>query len=348
MEKLTRTRVLHDFYDAYEAKRELIKRQREDFEFRLGKQWEKEDENTLKRKGVLPVTDNRVQSNIFLLTGLERQNRTDIKAYPEGAEDSKEAHIATALIKNVIKQADGDFKFSEAFEDGVTCGEAGLELYLDATYNFLNPTPKLRKYFFDEIYPEPGWKEYDFNDCAYVYKWTRGIKKDDLIALYPEQEKEIEKMESGTISPMMKVDGMDEEHIQYKDYPTDSATYLEHKRDKEFDLLERYYKKWVERVFVVDHVEQSITIVKKENEDDKRTEEAIAKKFVRDMVKENPDFAKRYTVVKRDVPEIWVCAVTGSEEMDDDEFLVNERAWFSPRWNRYPIAGPKTSKPKRS
>ena len=83
-DELDNNKVLEDFYFAYEAKRNLLKEQKEDYAFRLGKQWPREALDKLKNKGVLVVTDNRCEANIHLLTGTERQNRTDIRAFPEG------------------------------------------------------------------------------------------------------------------------------------------------------------------------------------------------------------------------------------------------------------------------
>ena len=80
--KLTIETSKTDFIKAYRAKSKLIERQTEDFLFALGKQWSAEDVATLEKGGMKPFTDNRIQPNIFLLTGLERQNRTDFKAFP--------------------------------------------------------------------------------------------------------------------------------------------------------------------------------------------------------------------------------------------------------------------------
>ncbi len=329
--KLTVENATNDFHFAYEAKRPLIQKQLEDFEFRLGKQWTAKDEADLNRKGVLPVTDNRIQSNISLLTGIERQNRSDIRAFPEGEEDSIKADIATALLKNVMKVSDGDFKHSEQFEDGVTCGESTTELFLDSTFNFLNPRPKWGKSSFDQIYPEPGWREFDFSDCDYVYKWTRGLKKGDLTSLYPEKEAMIEKIEHGVIRPQMRV--AEGDHIQFRDYPKTSSVFLENKRKSEFDLLERYYKKWMKRVFVVDRVKQTINLITNEDEDDKRSDKEIAKAFIKEARKANPETVDQFAIIEKKIPEIWVFAFTGNSS----EPLANERAWFFPRWKGYPF-----------
>src|SRR5262245_57323611 len=80
--ELTVQKSMADFRVAYEAKHKLIEREKEDFLFALGEQWSKEDQSILERSGIKPITDNRIAPNIYLLTGLERQRRTDFKAFP--------------------------------------------------------------------------------------------------------------------------------------------------------------------------------------------------------------------------------------------------------------------------
>lgn len=327
--KLTNAKVLAEFKEAYESKQKLIERQKKDFQFALGKQWEDKDRKENESKGVLCVTDNRIRPNLFLLTGLERQNRADFRAYPEGEEDSLKAQIATALYKNVMKQSDGEFKFSEMFEDGVTCGESYIELYLDATYNLLNPKPNWKKSNFDQVFPEPGWKEYDFSDASYLYKLTQGIRKGDLISLYPEKKKKIEALSFSVIGSehTLSASGV---HQQGKDYPKSGSSGVDSRNGK-FDLLERYYKKWVEKVFTLDALTGDFIEVE-EKEDDDRTAEELAQAFV-DNANRIPAQVGRFKIIKRTVPEIWVYSLTPGIE----EELANERAWFYPRWKGYPI-----------
>lgn len=333
-EKLTVQRALADFADAYEAKKQLIEEQRNDHLFALGKQWEDKDVRELEKKGVKAITDNRIRPNIFLLTGLERQNRTDFRAYPEGEEDTLSAQIATNLLKNVMKQSDGEFKFSEMFENGITCGEDYIELWLDSTYNLINPRPRWRGINFDCIFPERGWKEYDFSDASYVYKISKGIKKGDLISLFPEQKKKIEEISSGLIESE-SLTGGPSVHYQGSDYPKESRSGVidEERKKDSFDLLERYYKKWVERVFVLDAVEGDVIESTPVDKDDKRTAEEIASDFIRGAVAANPNNETRFRIIKRTVPEIWYFALTGG--LNDP--LADERAWFYPKWKTWPF-----------
>ncbi len=249
---LTVERSMADFKRAYRSKSKLIERQREDFLFRLGKQWDDAKYKEMKERKITPVTDNRIQPNIALLTGLERQNRSDFKAFPEGEEDSIKAEIATALFKNSIKMSDFGYKASEAFEDGVTCGESNLELYLDNTYNLLNGKPCWKKIDSNRLFQDPASREYDYSDAKYVYKLTTDICKEDLISLFQDKRDLIEAQDGGKID-LESIGSSSDVHRQPKDYPKQSDSSVgDEKEENPFDLIERYYKKWVEKSYVGD------------------------------------------------------------------------------------------------
>lgn len=350
-----------DFKAAYRAKGKLIERQQEDFRFALGEQWDKEDVAKLKEAGFKAFTDNRIAPNIFLLTGLERQNRTDFKAFPEGEEDGLKSEIASALFKHAIKTSDFAYKSSDQFKDGVTCGESHLELYLDYTDNLLNGTPRWKKLDGNAVFPAPGFREYDFNDAAYVYKFCADLSLDEIVNLFPDKREALEAAKSGKLGLDSTQSGQ-EEHLQRRDYPKrgESTGSGKDEKDGRFDLLERYYKKWVEKAFVGDKqtgkIEESETPEKADRfvSDYKASvqaeEEAYAARAQEFEVASaiaivegvQPPQAPvhpsaqdpgRFIVIKKKCPEIWCFAhVPGM-----DKPLADERAWFFPKWKSYPF-----------
>ena len=252
-QKLTTERAFAEFKKAYQAKRKLVDRQLEDFRFALGEQWDKDDAKRLKAAGIKPCVDNRIQPNIFLITGLERQNRADFKAFPEGEEDGLKADIASALFKDAIKKSGFGYKSSEQFKDGITCGESHLELYLDYTESLINGKPCWAKADGGTIIQDPASREYDFSDARYVYKVKLGMEQDDLINLYPKKRRAIRRAGKGKLDMESMLGAT--EHNQPRDYakPGDSGRISDDELQEEgFDLIERYYKKWVEKVFVGD------------------------------------------------------------------------------------------------
>lgn len=363
-EELTVAQSEADFRDAYAAKRKLIEREKEDFLFCLGKQWDPKDEETLRKAGVKPVTDNRIQPNLFLLTGLERQNRTDFKAFPEGEEDSLKSEIASFLFKKAIKDSDFQYKSSDQFKDGATCGESHLELYLDNTYDILNATPCWTKVDGNAIFPERGFREYDFSDARYVYKLKQDMSRDDLITLFPKKKAEIEASSGGKIS--LSIDGV-ETHLQPRDYPVKKETETWEKRKVRFDLLERYYKKFVLKTFIGDRqtgevkeaetperAAQFINEYKDKVAQEQQAVDQARQEYEMQAVRfqaevsarlndgSNPPAQpaeipmqdpERFIKLERYLPEIWYFAHTPALK----DPLANERAWFYPKWKQYPF-----------
>jgi hypothetical protein len=351
-----------DFKKAYKAKSKLIEREKDDFLFVLGKQWTDDDITNYEKRKIKPVTDNRIQPNIFLLTGLERQNRSEFRAYPEGQEDSLKAEIASALFKNSIKISDFLYKTSEQFKDGVTCGESHLELYLDNTYDLVNGKPVWRKADGNTIFPEPGFREYDYSDARYVFKLTKDLSVDDLISLYPDKRALIESSDPGKLDGDFGLEA-DGTHKQPKDYPKKggSDSGLGDGEDDTCDLLERFYKKFVDKHYIADKMNG--TIVEAEDK-------GKADQFIADYQKQIADEAaahqndvqmyqsqlqlshqdinipvpiapieppqhdpERFVHYTRYVPEIWLFAQTPGIEKP----LADERAWFYPLWKKYPF-----------
>jgi hypothetical protein len=359
---LTIERSEADFKKAYAAKRKLIEREKDDFLFALGKQWSDEDSKSYEDRKIKPVTDNRIQPNIFLLTGLERQNRSEFKAFPEGQEDSLKAEVASYLFKHAIKISDFLYKTSEQFKDGSTCGESHLELWLDNTEDLLNGKPNWKKADGNCIFPEPGFREYDFSDARYVYKLTKNISIDDLIALYPDMQKAIENGKPTHLNYEVDATGV---HTQSRNYgKTDKEGQSDAgSSDENCDLLERYYKKFVTKHFIGDKMRGTITEAK---------DEETAKGFVQsyqDEIQSNEQqyqsdvqaFQQQATAAQTDptgqtpvpiepiappqhdpgrfihftryIPEMWMFAhVPGIKEP-----LADEQAWFYPLWKQYPF-----------
>jgi len=358
--KLDNEKSLSDFKKAYQAKSKLIERQEEDFLFALGKQWTEKDISDYESRRIKPVTDNRIQPNLFLLTGLERQNRSEFKAYPEGQEDSLKAEVASYLFKHAVKTSDFLYKTSEQFKDGTTCGESHLELYLDNTDDLLNGKPVWRKADGNTIFPEPGFREYDFSDARYVYKLTRDLSIDDLIALYPDKQSLIEKSNPGHFNYDGDASG---KHVQPRDYPKENRNGQDELKEDTCDLLERFYKKFVTKHYIGDKMRGTIVESK-----DKETAQgfiqsyqdeiqANAQQYQQDQVAHQqavqqwqmagqpqgqmpiapiapPEHdPERFIHFTRWVPEIWVYAHTAGIE----EPLADEVAWFYPEWKKYPF-----------
>lgn len=377
--EMTVEKATKDFKYAYEKKSKLIEREKEDFLFAAGKQWSDEDLAKLNKAKIKPITDNRIAPNIFLLTGLERQNRSEFKAFPEGEEDGLKADIASSLFKDVIRKSNFLYKSSEQFKDGIICGESHLELYLDYTDSLINGKALWCKADGNTLFWDPAAREYDLSDARFVYKIKKDVDREDLINTYggdkgkaKKVKDALEELAKGKLDlNLLAGEGT---HSQPRDYPkTGSSTPLDTEKEGCFDLVERYYKKWVENIFVGDKQGGEIKLYE---------DKASAEKFVADYqskikaeqdafaasvkqgaeahVAQNPALIghplesvlahaqaagaqlpppppeqdpDRFIIIKKLVPEIWCFAFIPGLETP----LADERAWCYPEYKGYPF-----------
>lgn len=317
--------VLEDFRRARAKKREWIEAATKDYEFAVGDQWKDSDVSELESVGVKALTINKIQPNLFLISGIERQNRTDFKAFPEGEEDSVTADIATGLLKNAMKRTLGEYKLSEIFEDGVICGEGWLEPFIDYTYDLINGDLKLKKINPFTVFVDPDSTEYDLSDAEFVIKFTAGLTKKAIIRLFPNKKKQVEAISTGGITLDQLGDGSDNgiepQTKGYRDNAAERPTQGEIV-EAEYDLTEYYYRNYVTKYLVADKTQGTLKEVNSKEE---------AENYVKQATVADQEGAATAVVIERTIPEIWVRCLVGQTEIDD------YKCSFFPMWKSYPL-----------
>ena len=363
--------IINNFRYARECKKDWIKEATEDLEFLLGKQWKTEDARELEKAGVRALTVNKVSAIMRLLAGLQRQNKSDFKAFPIGTEDQIKSDIATKLLKNVMNDAEGVYKISEQFGDGAGLGEGWLEPYIDYTDDMLNGRFGLKKGNPFSIYVDPSSKEYDLSDAEYIIKFSPDLTKNQLKKLFPKKADKIEKIKDGKLT----LDGVKEDTTgENKPHNTlttgdqyaqpghdgtvgfDSALFTQ----PLFDLTEYYYKNYIMKYYVANRKTGEILPAKdKEDADDYITKVTQLQKdeLINQRMQElsgNPAMADQtaldnqrtiiqqevdgmsieasFVVIDRLEPEIRVCSIVGNTEK-----LSDELCWSFPKWKGYPF-----------
>jgi len=288
---------------------------REDFEFELGNQWDADDVETLRKAGVKALTINKLKPIIKLLTGIERQSKSDYKAFPEGSEDAITGEIVTRLMKNVVKNSDLEIKFSDTFKNGSIGGMCFIEPYVDYSFDMINGDMKFKKISALDIYLDPHFKEYDLSDSKFLIKVTADLSKDDLLALFPSEKSKIDSISNGKIQIDNTTTGV--MHFQGRDYPALGSGKLVDRKNADglptYDLIDYFYKEMDVRYFCVISDKGII----EEFETEKKAEEF------------NAQFGG--IIIKRNVPVIKHAQVCGDVE------LFNGIAWSYPRYRTYPI-----------
>lgn len=312
--KITVEKILEDFKRAINYLSPLHKAIEEDFKFVQGKQWDDEDIETLRKAGIKALTINKLKPIIKLLTGIERQSKSDFIALPEGDEDGIVADISSALLKNTVKNSSAEKKLSELFKRGAIGGVDYLEPYIDYSDNLIHGVMRMRNISPLSVFFDPDAKEHDLCDAKFIIKFSPDMCKEDLIYLFPDKEKVIEEISDGKVALEDIVSS--KVHTQGLDYPSikeGSEDYLE-VENVGLDLIEYYYKSMVSKYFVVDPAMQTVLPV-------------VDKKMAQEYVNQYPD-AK---LIEKKAPEIRCCAVIGNTIIKD------ETAWSFPKWKRFPI-----------
>lgn len=312
--KITVEKILEDFKRSINYLSPLHKAIEEDFKFEQGKQWEDNDVETLRKAGIKALTINKLKPIIKLLTGIERQSKSDFIALPEGDEDGIVADISTALLKNIVKNSNAERKLSEMFKRGVIGGLDFLEPYIDYSDNLIHGVMRIRNLSPLSVFYDPDVQEHDLSDAKFIIKYSPDMCKEDLIYLFPDKEKTIEEISDGKIALQDVTNaGI---HTQPIDYPplSEAGSKYQEVGEPGLDLIEYYYKSMTPKYFVVDPAMKTVLPV-------------VDKKMAQDYINQYPD-AK---LIEKKAPEIRCCAMVGNT------ILKDEVAWSFPKWKRFPI-----------
>lgn len=103
----------------------------EDYDFYSGDQWSSDDKSKLESQGRVPVVFNRVARTINAVSGLEVQNRQEVRYIPRETTDNALADYYSAIVKWARDQTDAEDEDSEAFQDALICGMGWTQTRLE-------------------------------------------------------------------------------------------------------------------------------------------------------------------------------------------------------------------------
>lgn len=165
MEKGVASTFTRMFEESEEATREARKLSERDRDYYDGKQWTAEEESALKKRKQPVVTYNRIQRKVDFLSGLERQQRKDPKAFPRNPKDQEAADAATDAIRYVCDDEDWDTARSLAWDDLLIEGTCAVMVIHKAAKD--GNDPKIVHIPWDRYYYDPHSARADFSDKAY-------------------------------------------------------------------------------------------------------------------------------------------------------------------------------------
>lgn len=316
MAKITPEEILEDFKYSAQYLAPIHREMEKDFEYEAGKQWKDEDKATLERLGVKALTINKLRPIIKLMSGIERQSKSDFVAFPEGEEDGLVSDIATSLLKNTVKTSKAERKLSTQFKRGSICGMDFIEPYIDYTYDMLEGVLRIRNVNPMRVFFDPDCEEYDLSDGKFMIVFSPDLTKDKLYEMFPEKKTKIDQLKSGKI----QIDGLEtavSKGIQKRDYDklSEAKTIKGDFIDGEkYDCLAYQYKSITHKYFVLDKELKTVT-------------EVDNLEAGKEYCSQNPNAQ----TIERSIPEFRIAYLIGKEIFED------EVLWTYPKWKGWSI-----------
>jgi hypothetical protein len=150
-----------------------------------GRQLTDEEIKALKKRKQPIVIENLIQPKIDYLCGLERQTRTDPKAYPRTSQHEDDATAATDALRYVADDQNLDVKRSAVFQNMLIEGFGGVEVIAHRVKEGIDP--KIVHVAWDRIFVDPHSCQHDYSDALYL-GFVTWMDASEAKALYAGQE----------------------------------------------------------------------------------------------------------------------------------------------------------------
>jgi len=124
------------FKEAKEEEKDFRKKANESLKFRYGEQWDEQTKTALKDANRAALNFNLVGSNLRLLSGYQRRNRTDIRYFPTENGDSRIADILSIVVKKILDLTNYHHEETLVFNDEQTVGRGLFHLFVSFDKNF--------------------------------------------------------------------------------------------------------------------------------------------------------------------------------------------------------------------
>ena len=168
--------------DAYEAA--------EDSEcYYMGDQWKSADRAALKAENRACITINEIKPKLDMLSGNQRQNRTDISVLPVEQGDAETSDIYNMRIKNICQMNNYDHEETKTFEDMSRVGIGFMRVNIIASDSGIGEVEVENRYW--KFGGVGQHKKLDGSDAEYAYI-EDFVSKASLKELYPDKADEIE------------------------------------------------------------------------------------------------------------------------------------------------------------
>ena len=162
----TLTSLVAKFEAAEEASQDARNEAESARDYYDGRQLTSDQIAALKKRKQPIVIENLIQPKVDYLCGLERQTRTDPKAYPRTAQHDDDANAATDALRYVADDQNLDIKRSNVFNQMLVEGYGGVEVCVERVRDGIDPAVKVLDW--DRLFFDPHSCRPDFSDADYL------------------------------------------------------------------------------------------------------------------------------------------------------------------------------------
>lgn len=157
---------------------------RELYDLRAGRQWAAEDEAKLREEMRPMVTFNVSDKYADAMTGLQINNRQDIRFFPREQGDAQVNEILTGAVSWGADLCDAADEETDAFSDAMWTGLGWMEGYLDKDLE-ASGVPARQRVDNMEMYPDPAARKRNLSDARFVIR-LREMDHDEYADLFGE------------------------------------------------------------------------------------------------------------------------------------------------------------------
>ena len=180
-----------NLFNTYSKEREnWATHAKEDKEFRLGRQWTKEQEDTLLARGQAPIVVNRIHPAVEAAKSMLTSNRPSFRCAPREDSDNKVANVLSSLLSYMYDISDGQSVIRQVVDDYYTMGMGYINVYQDPTMDMGKGEVCIHDIDPMDVYVDPNARSKFLDDAENIIV-SRMFTKDQAVKMYPMYEKAI-------------------------------------------------------------------------------------------------------------------------------------------------------------
>ena len=180
----------------YSKKRDSWAQQaKEDKEFRLGRQWTKEQAETLEARGQAPIVVNRIHPAVETAKAMLTSNRPSFRCSPREDSDRKVANVMSALLTYMYDISDGRTIIRQAIDDYYVMGVGYINVYQDPKKDMGKGEVCMHNIDPLDVYVDPNSRDRFFDDAENIIV-SRLFSREQAKKLYPQYKKQIDQASS--------------------------------------------------------------------------------------------------------------------------------------------------------